>query len=335
MLAAGIFALEAGAQPVEVTGAGASFPAPLYAKWADVYRKETGHRINYQSIGSGGGIRQVQAKTVDFGASDAPMTPENLEKNGLVQFPTMIGGVVPVVNIRGIGSGQLRLSGPVLADIYLGRITRWDDPAITALNPDVKLPAAAIAVVRRSDGAGTTFIFTSYLSKVSADWKANVGEGTAVQWPVGLGGKGNEGVSAFVLRIGNSIGYVESAYAKFGKMAYVQLQNAAGQFVSPTEEAFSAAAAGAKWDPASFYEVLTDQPGEETWPISGASFVLMHQKQDKPTQAKAALDYFAWAFRSGGKMASELDYAPLPESLTKAVEASWAKIRDASGKAIY
>ena len=336
---AGAFALAIGAQAiaqsVEVTGAGASFPAPLYAKWADVYSKETGHRINYQSIGSGGGIKQIRAKTVDFGATDAPMKPEDLEKSGLAQFPTVIGGVVPVVNIKGISNGQLRLSGPVLADIYLGKITRWNDPAITALNPELKLPSAAIAVVRRSDGAGTTFVFTSYLSKVSADWKANVGEGTAVQWPVGLGGKGNEGVSAFVLRIGNSIGYVESAYAKFGKMAYVLMQNAAGEFVAPTGETFSAAAAGAKWDPASFYVILTNQPGKKTWPISGATFILMHKTQDKPMRAKAALDYFAWAFKNGGKIASELDYAPLPESLTKAIEASWAQIKDASGKAVY
>ncbi|MCL2297345.1 MAG: phosphate ABC transporter substrate-binding protein PstS [Proteobacteria bacterium] len=335
VLAAGAFSLAAVAQSVEVTGAGASFPAPLYAKWADVYSKETGHRINYQSIGSGGGIKQIQAKTVDFGATDAPMKPEDLEKSGLAQFPTVIGGVVPVVNIKGIGNGQLRLSGSVLADIYLGKITRWNDPAITALNPELKLPSAAIAVVRRSDGAGTTFVFTSYLSKVSADWKANVGEGTAVQWPVGLGGKGNEGVSAFVLRIGNSIGYVESAYAKFGKMAYVLMQNAAGEFVAPTGETFSAAAAGATWDPASFYAILTDQPGEKTWPISGATFILMHKTQDKPMRAKAALDYFAWAFKNGGKIASELDYAPLPESLTRAVEASWAQIKDVSGKAVY
>lgn len=325
---------QAVAQSIEVTGAGASFPAPLYAKWADAYSKESGHRINYQSIGSGGGIKQIQAKTIDFGATDAPLKPEDLEKSGLLQFPTMIGGVVPVVNIKGIGNGQLRLSGSVLADIYLGKIAKWNDPAITALNPEVKLPAAAIAVVRRADGAGTTFVFTSYLSKVSADWKENVGEGTAVQWPTGLGGKGNEGVSAFVLRIGNSIGYVESAYAKFGKMAYVLMQNADGQFVAPTEEAFSAAAAGAKWDPASFYAILTDQPGEKTWPITGASFILMHKTQSKPAQAKAALDYFAWAFKNGGKMAIELDYAPLPESLTQAIETSWNQIKDASGKVV-
>ncbi|MCL2873092.1 MAG: phosphate ABC transporter substrate-binding protein PstS [Betaproteobacteria bacterium] len=330
----GVLALTAGVQAAEVTGAGASFPAPLYAKWADAYSKATGNKINYQSIGSGGGIKQIQAKTVDFGASDAPMKPEDLAKNGLVQFPTVVGGVVPVVNIKGIASDQLRLSGAVLADIYLGKITIWNDPAITALNPDVKLPSAAIAVVRRADGSGTSFIFTNYLSKVSADWKEKVGEGTAVQWPVGLGGKGNEGVSAFVQRLNNSIGYVEYAYAKQSKMAVVSLQNAAKQFVAPSEEAFKAAAAGAKWDPASFYQILTDQPGEKTWPITGATFILMHKTQDKPTQAKETLNYFAWAYKSGGAMASELDYAPLPESLTKMIETSWAQIKDASGKAV-
>ncbi|MDR2710145.1 MAG: phosphate ABC transporter substrate-binding protein PstS [Burkholderiales bacterium] len=332
---AGVFVLTAGVQAAEVTGAGASFPAPLYAKWADAYNKATGNKINYQSIGSGGGIKQVQAKTVDFGASDAPMKPEDLVKNGLVQFPTVIGGVVPIVNIKGIASGQLRLSGAVLADIYLGKITQWDDPAITALNPNVKLPSAAIAVVRRSDGSGTSFIFTNYLSKVSADWKTKVGEGTAVQWPTGLGGKGNEGVSAFVQRLNNSIGYVEYAYAKQSKMASVLLQNAAGQFVAPTEEAFSAAVTGAKWDPASFYEILTDQPGEKTWPISGATFILMQKKQDKPAQAKETLNYFAWSYKNGGAMASAMDYVSLPESLVKSIEASWTQIKDASGKAIY
>lgn len=331
---AGVLALTAVAQAAEVTGAGASFPAPLYAKWADAYNKETGNKINYQSIGSGGGIKQVQAKTVDFGASDAPMKPEDLVKNGLVQFPTCVGGVVPVVNIKGISSGQLRLSGAVLADIYQGKITTWNDPAITALNPDVKLPSAAIAVVRRADGSGTSFIFTNYLSKVSAEWKEKVGEGTAVQWPVGLGGKGNEGVSAFVQRLNNSIGYVEYAYAKQSKMAVVSLQNAAGKFVLPTDEAFKGAAAGAKWDPASFYAILTDQPGEKTWPITGATFILMQKTQDKPTQAKETLNYFAWAYKNGGAMASELDYVPLPDSLTKTIEASWAQIKDASGKAV-
>ncbi len=332
--AAGVFLLATAAQAVEITGAGASFPAPLYAKWADAYNKATGHKINYQSIGSGGGIKQIQAKTVDFGASDAPMKPDELAKNGLLQFPTAIGGVVPVVNIKGIEGGQLRLNGSVLADIYLGKITHWDAPAITALNPGVKLPSAAIAVVRRSDGSGTSFIFTNYLSKISAEWKEKVGEGTAVQWPTGLGGKGNEGVSAFVQRVDNSIGYVEYAYAKQSKMAYVLLQNAAGQFVAPTEEAFKASAAGATWDPASFYEILTEQAGEKTWPISGATFILMHKIQDKPELAKEVLNYFAWAYREGGKMASELDYVPLPEPLTQAIEASWAQIKDASAKAV-
>jgi phosphate transport system substrate-binding protein len=315
----------------EITGAGATFPAPLYAKWADAYHKATGARINYQSVGSGAGLRQIRGKTVDFGASDMPLTDDELKKDGLVQFPTVIGGVVPVFNIPGIPSRQLRLTGPVLGDIYLGKITKWNDPAIVALNPGLKLPDAQISPVRRADGSGTTFIFTNYLSKVSPEWKTKVGEGTAVNWPVGAGGKGNEGVSAFVQRLPNSIGYVEYAYAKQNKMSYALMQNASGAFVAPEDTAFKAAAAGADWNK-SFYQILTNQPGKDAWPITGATFIMMHMTQDKPQQAAAALRFFDWAFASGDKMSDELDYVPLPDSVEALIRQQWSKITDASGK---
>jgi len=317
----------------QITGAGASFPAPLYAKWADAYNKETGVRVNYQSVGSGAGMRQIRGKTVDFGASDAPLKDEELAKDGLVQFPTVIGGVVPVVNVAGIGTRQMRLTGPVLGDIYLGKITKWNDPAIVALNPGLKLPDAQIAVVRRADGSGTTFIFTNYLSKVNPEWKAKAGEGTAVNWPTGAGGKGNEGVSAFVQRLPNSIGYVEYAYAKQNKLPYVLLQNSAGNFVAPDDSTFKAAAAGADWTK-SFYQILTDQPGKEAWPITGATFIMMHQKQDNPQQAAGALKFFDWAYSKGDKMSDELDYVPLPDSVEALVRQQWSKITDASGKPV-
>jgi phosphate transport system substrate-binding protein len=330
-LTAALAAAPARAQ--EVTGAGASFPAPLYARWAAEYQKATGARINYQSVGSGAGMRQIRGKTVDFGASDAPLTDAELEKDGLMQFPTVIGGVVPVINVRGIETRQLRLTGSVLADIYLGKITRWNDPAIAALNKDVKLPDSQIAVVRRADGSGTTFIFTNYLSKVSADWKGKVGEGTAVNWPTGAGGKGNEGVSAFVMRLPNSIGYVEYAYAKQNKMTYVLLQNAAGNFVAPDDTTFSAAAAGAAWDK-SFYQILTNQAGKDAWPITGATFIMMHKTQDKPQQAAASLRFFDWAFKNGDKLSADLDYVPLPESVENIIRKQWAQIRDAAGQPV-
>ncbi len=318
----------------DVTGAGASFPAPVYAKWADAYNKATGARINYQSVGSGAGIRQIKAKTVDFGASDAPLTDEDLAKDGLIQFPMVIGGVVPVVNIPGIQPGQLRLTGAVLGDIYLGKVTRWSDPAIAALNPGVKLPDAAIAPVRRADGSGTSFLFTNYLSKVNAEWKSKVGEGTAVNWPTGAGGKGNEGVSAFVMRLPNSIGYVEYAYAKQNKMAHVLLQNKDGAFVAPDDTAFKAAAAGADWSK-TFYQVLTEQPGKASWPITGATFILMHKQQDKPANAAAALKFFDWAFKSGDKAADDLDYVPLPQPVKDSVRKLWAtSLKDGAGKAV-
>ena len=327
--------LSMNAQAGDATGAGASFPAPVYAKWADAYHKATGNKINYQSIGSGGGIKQITAKTVDFGASDMPLKPDVLEKDGLVQFPTVIGGVVPVVNLAGFKSGQLKLTGAVLADIYLGKINKWNDKAITELNPDLSLPDQAIGVVRRADGSGTTFIFSNYLSKVSADWKQKVGEGTALQWPVGLGGKGNEGVSAFVQRLAGSIGYVEYAYAKQNNLTYVALKNAAGNYVVPSENSFKASAADANWNKSAFAEILTEQAGKEAWPISGATFILMHKVEDKPVQAAEVLKFFEWAYKNGDQMAAGLDYVPLPESLVKLIQSSWAQIKDASGKPVF
>ena len=335
-----IFAVTAGvalattAYAADITGAGASFPAPVYAKWADAYQKATGNKLNYQSIGSGGGIKQITAKTVDFGASDKPLKPEDLEKGGMVQFPTVIGGVAPVVNVEGIKPGQLKLTGDVLANIYLGKINKWNDPAIVALNPGLKLPEQDIGVVRRADGSGTTFIFTNYLSKVSGEWKEKVGEGSSVQWPLGLGGKGNEGVSAFVQRLPGSIGYVEYSYALQNKLPHTQLKNKDGVFVQPDQAAFKAAAAGADWSH-SFYEIITEQPGKATWPISGATFILMHKVQDKPTQGTEVLKFFDWAYANGDEMASKLDYVPLPKATVDLIKASWAQIKDASGKSVY
>jgi len=317
----------------EATGAGASFPAPLYSKWASDYHKATGVKINYQSVGSGAGLRQIEAKTVDFGASDEPLKDEDLAKKGLVQFPTVIGGIVPVVNIKGIQPGQLKLSGALLADIYLGKITKWSDPAIAALNPGVPLPDATIAPVRRADGSGTTFGFTNYLSKVSAEWKSRVGEGKAVDWPLGAGGKGNEGVAAFVGRLPNSIGYVEYAYVKQNKLTFAQLQNSEGSFVAPSEASFKAAAAGADWAK-SFYQILTNQPGKDAWPITSATFILMHQTQDKPEQAATVLKFLDWAYKSGDQTASSLDYVPMPDSVEAIILKSWAGIKDAAGKPI-
>ena len=325
------FSAVVGAQ--EITGAGASFPAPIYSKWASDYNKATGVKVNYQSIGSGGGIKQIDSKTVDFGASDMPQTDEVLHTKGQVQFPTVIGGVVPVVNIKGIEAGQLKLTGAVLADIYLGKLTKWNDAAIKALNPTLALPDTAIAPVRRADGSGTTFIFTNYLSKVSPEWKSKVGESTAVNWPVGAGGKGNEGVSAFVNRLPNSIGYVEYAYVKQNKMTFALMENSAGVFVKPDEDAFKSAAAGADWSK-SFYQVLTNQPGKASWPLSGATFILMHAKQDKPANASEVLKFFSWAYANGSKLAADLDYVPLPASVVNIIQKSWGEIKDQSGKAI-
>jgi phosphate transport system substrate-binding protein len=318
----------------DVTGAGASFPAPVYSKWADAYNKATGARINYQSVGSGAGIRQIKAKTVDFGASDAPLKDDELAKDGMIQFPTVIGGVVPVINVKGIAPGQLKMTGQVLGDIYLGKITKWNDSAIAALNAGVALPDAVIAPVRRADGSGTSFIFTNYLSKVNPEWKTKVGEGTAVNWPTGAGGKGNEGVSSYVQRLPNSIGYVEYAYAKQNKMTHVLLKNAAGNYVAPDDANFKAAAAGADWSK-SYYQVLTEQPGKDAWPITGATFILMHKVQDKPANAASALKFFDWAYASGDKMAADLEYVTLPDAVKALVRKTWTEnIKDASGKPI-
>ncbi|HOX69532.1 MAG TPA: phosphate ABC transporter substrate-binding protein PstS [Burkholderiaceae bacterium] len=317
----------------DATGAGATFPAPIYAKWADAYNKATGAKVNYQSVGSGAGLKQIRSKTVDFGASDMPLKDDELAKDGLVQFPTVIGGVVPVVNIKGIAPGQIKLTGAVLGEIYLGKITKWNDAALTALNPGVPLPDAAISVVRRADGSGTTFVFTNYLSKVNAEWKAKAGEGTAVNWPTGAGGKGNEGVAAFVTRLPNSIGYVEYAYVKQNKMTYTQLQNQAGTFVSPDADNFQAAAAGADWSK-TFYQILTDQPGKASWPITGATFIMMHKSQDKPGQATNSLKFFDWAFVTGDKMAAELEYVPLPDAVKALIRKQWNEIKDPAGKVI-
>src|SRR5436190_11498593 len=308
----------------DVTGAGATFPAPLYAKWADAYNKATGARINYQSVGSGAGLKQIRSKTVDFGASDMPLKDDELAKDGLIQFPTVIGGVVPVVNIKGIQPGQIKLTGQVLGDIYLGKLTKWNDPALTALNPGVPLPDSAISVVRRADGSGTSFIFTNYLSKVNPEWKSKVGEGTAVNWPTGAGGKGNEGVSSYVQRLPNSIGYVEYAYAKQNKMAHVLLKNEAGNFVAPDDLTFKAAAAGANWAK-SFYQVLTDQAGKDAWPLTGATFIMMHKAQDKPAQAAASLKIYERAYTHRDKTATQHEYVHLPDSGKKQVREQWTK----------
>ncbi|QJC56824.1 Phosphate-binding protein PstS [Polaromonas vacuolata] len=317
----------------QITGAGASFPAPLYSKWASDYNKATGVKVNYQSVGSGAGIKQIDSKTVDFGASDMPQTDEVLAAKGQIQFPAVIGGTVPVVNIKGIAPGQMKLDGQVLGDIYLGKITKWNDPAIVALNPGLALPDAAIATVRRADGSGTTFNFTNYLSRVHAEWKTKVGEGTAVNWPVGAGGKGNEGVAAFVNRLPNSIGYVEYSYVKQNKMTYTLMKNHDGVFVSPNDASFAAAADGAQWNK-SFYQLITDQPGKNAWPISTATFILLNMKQETPANATEVFKFFNWAYKNGGASAAALDYVPMPANVIGTIEKSWAKVTDMSGKSV-
>ena len=325
------------AQAADITGAGASFPYPIYAKWAAQYQQETGNRINYQSIGSGGGQQQIIAKTVDFGASDDPMKAADLEKNELFQFPAIVGGTVPVVNIDGVKPGELKLSGPVVADIFLGKIKKWDDPAVKEMNPELSLPSADIVVVHRSDGSGTTFGWTNYLSKVSPAWKETVGEGKAVKWPTGQGGKGNEGVAAYVRQLKNSIGYVEYAYAKQNQLSWTQLKNQEGKFVQPSQEAFAAAAANADWKSApGMGVVLTNEPGADSWPVTAASFILVHKKQDKPENGKEVLAFFDWAFKKGDDMAIELDYVPMPDSIADQIRAAWASdIKAADGSAIW
>ena len=324
------------AMATDITGAGATFPYPIYAKWAEAYKQKTGTGMNYQSIGSGGGIAQIKAKTVDFGASDMPLKPEDLQAAGLMQFPAIIGGVVPVVNIEGVAPGAMKFSGPVLADIYLGKIKKWNEKPIAELNPSVKLPDELITVVRRSDGSGTTFVWTDYLSKVSPEWKEKVGANSAVSWPEGVGGKGNEGVAAYVQRIKGAIGYVEYAYAKRNKMAHASVQNKEGLFVQPDDETFQAAAAFADWKNApGFYQILTNAPGKTSWPITSASFILMQQKQDKPQNAAEVLRFFDWSFKNGQKMASELDYVPMPEAVVKLIADAWkVQLKDGTGKPI-
>ena len=321
----------------DITGAGATFPYPIYSKWAESYKAATGTGLNYQSIGSGGGIKQIKAKTVDFGASDMPLKAEELEAEGLLQFPAIMGGVVPIVNLDGITPGQLKMTPEVLANIYLGKITKWNDARITALNPGAKLTDSDITVVHRSDGSGTTFLWTDFLSKTNADFKEGVGAGTAVKWPAGVGGKGNEGVAANVQRIKGSIGYVEYAYAKKNKMSHTQLKNRDGQFVQPDDETFKAAAAGADWAKTpGMGVILTNQAGKSSWPITGASFILLHKSQASAERAKEVLKFFDWSYKNGGAMAADLDYVAMPAPVVKLVQDAWkANVKDASGKAIW
>jgi len=331
-VAGALFAIAAHA--TDITGAGSTFAAPIYTKWADAYQKSGGGKVNYQGIGSAGGIKQIIAKTVDFAGSDAPLKDDELAKDGLFQFPTVVGGVVPAINVPGLKPGQLVLSGPVLGDIYLGKVKKWNDPEIAALNPGVKLPDLDIAVVRRADGSGTTFIWTDYLSKVSPEWKSKIGEGTTVAWPTGTGGKGNDGVAAFVQRLPGAIGYVEWAYAKQNHMTYTAMKNASGAVVQPETDTFKAAAAGANWKQ-SFYQILTNEPGKKAWPVVGATFVLLHTAQDKPEQGKETLKFFDWAFKNGTAAADSLDYISLPASVVTEIKSQWAaKVKDTSGKAI-
>ncbi|MGD0420958.1 MAG: phosphate ABC transporter substrate-binding protein PstS [Xanthobacteraceae bacterium] len=325
------------AAAVEISGAGATFPYPVYAKWADVYKKETGIGLNYQSIGSGGGIKQIEAKTVTFGATDAPLKGEELDKFGLVQFPMVMGGIVAVVNIEGLKPGELVLDGPTLAEIFLGTVKNWDDPAIKKLNRNAKLPSQAIAIIHRSDGSGTTFNFTYYLSEVSADWKSQVGSATSVEWPAGIGAKGNEGVSNNVSQTKGSIGYVEYAYALQNKLVFTKMVNKAGKSVTPTSEAFQAAAANADWDSVPGYGViLANQSGAESWPMTAATFILIPKQPDDAAAATEALKFFAWAYAKGDKMAEELDYVPMPKKVVGEIEKVWAdQIKDTSGKPLH
>lgn len=325
IVAAGIVAASAPAFAADITGAGATFPFPVYSKWADAYKKESGNSVNYQSIGSGAGVKQILAKTVVFGATDAPLKADQLEKSALVQWPMVMGAIVPVVNLEGIKPGELILSGELLADIYLGKVAKWNDPAIVKLNPSLKLPTDAITVVRRSDGSGTTFNFTDYLSKASGDWKSKVGTGTAVEWPVGVGAKGNEGVAGNVGQTKNAIGYVEYAYAKQNSLTHTALINKVGKTVQPTIAAFQAAASNADWSKApGYYVILTDQPGEASWPITAATFILMHKVPGDKAASAEAVKFFTWAFAKGDKMAEDLDYVPMPDSVVKLIEKTWA-----------
>ncbi|MEL4890245.1 phosphate ABC transporter substrate-binding protein PstS [Xanthomonas protegens] len=326
LAAAAVATFSLAAQATDVTGAGSSFVYPVLSKWSAAYAEKSGNRVNYQSIGSGGGIAQIQAATVDFGASDKPLSGAELEKFGLGQFPVVIGGIVPVFNVAGVAPGAMKLDGTVLANIFLGKITKWNDPAIAALNPGLALPDLKITIVHRSDGSGTSFNFTNYLSKVSPEWKSKVGEGTAVQWPAGIGGKGNEGVAAYVKQIRGGIGYVEYAYALQNKLSYAGMKNAAGHFVMPDDKTFSAAAATADWKSAKdFNLIMTNAPGQDAWPITATTWAIMYKKAKKPASSKAALDFFKWSFEQGQPQAKALDYVPLPEPLVKQIEAYWAQ----------
>ena len=323
-------------QAADISGAGATFPYPIYAKWADAYKKETGNGLNYQSIGSGGGIKQIEASTVTFGATDKPLGEDELDKNGLIQFPMIIGGIVPVLNIEGIKPGELVIDGSILADIFLGKITKWDDPAIAKLNPKAKLPSTAIAVVHRSDGSGTSFIFTTYLSQSNADWKSKVGADAAVEWPTGIGAKGNEGVANNVAQTKGAIGYVEYAYAKQNKLTFADMVNKDGKSVAPETKSFQAAAANADWKSVPGYGViLTSQPGAESWPITAASFILMHTVPQDAASSAEALKFFDWAYKNGAKMAEELDYIPMPDNVVELSRGEWAKIKDSAGKPVF
>jgi len=325
------------ASAADISGAGATFPYPIYAKWADAYRKATGNGLNYQSIGSGGGIKQIKARTVTFGASDMPLKADELAKDALVQFPTVMGGVVPVINLEGVAPGALVLDGPTLAKIFLGEVQTWDDPAIKKLNPQAKLPSDAIVIVHRSDGSGTTFIFTDYLSKVSPDWKSKVGSNTAVEWPAGIGAKGNEGVANNVVQTRGSIGYVEYAYAKQNKLAFTQMVNRDGKAVAPDAAGFQAAAANADWvGTPGFSVILTDEPGAQSWPIAGATFILLPKQPPDAEAAAEALKFFAWAYANGSQMAEALDYVPMPGSVVTAIKKMWAnEIKDPGGRPIF
>ena len=331
-----IFVVPLAAQVKQINGAGASFPYPVYSQWAHAYHNAKGVQVNYQSIGSGGGIAQIRAKTVNFGGTDIPMKEEELNEAGLIQFPTVMGGVVPIFNVKGIKPGEMRLTPEVLTDIFLGKIRTWNDPKIRKLNPSLKLPKTKITAVRRSDGSGTTWIFTNYLSKVSKEWEKKVGNASAVQWPVGVGGKGNEGVAAYVGRINGSIGYVEFAYALTNNLSYVQLRNREGAYVRPTIESFQSAAANADWNNApGFYMVLTDQPGKDSWPITGATYILMHKDQPDTATASAVLDFFDWCYKNGNDSAIKLHYVPMPESVIKAVHDHWKNNIKVSGKGVW
>ena len=334
---AAALSITAVAHAADISGAGATFPAPIYAKWAEAYKAKTGAGLNYQAIGSGGGIKQIEAKTVDFGASDKPLKPDQLQKDGLYQFPTVMGGVVPIMNLPGVRPGQVHLTGELLADIFLGKVTKWSDPRIAALNKGVRVPNLPITVVHRSDGSGTSFLFTSYLSMVNPDWQSKVGASDSVQWPTGLGGKGNDGVAAFVKQTIGSIGYVEYAYAKQNNATYALVQNKAGKFPAPTAAAFAAAAAGADWNKApGNYLLLLNQPGANAWPITGATFILVYKTQPNAAKGKDVLEFYDWAYKNGDAMAGQLDYVPLPAAVKALVRKQWtAEVHGPDNKPVY